>query len=222
MQLSIIFSAKINKSLIKSTLTIIINFFAKWAKLYDYVKFFLFPLRWKATKFLQKHLPSSAKRILDVATGTGSQAFEIAKLGYEVVGIDLSPEMLKQAEKKCSPDLKLKFLHADATSLPFSDNSFDSASISFGLHDMPYEIGIAALKEMKRVIKKKGKILIVDYMEPKKHPVAKISNLIISLYETKNYHPFIKRGLDSYLKEVNLRIKDETNFLGIFQIVIAG
>lgn len=50
-----------------------------------------------------------------MATGTGAQAYELAKLGHEVVGIDLSPEMLAQAKKKLSPNLKLKFQEADGT-----------------------------------------------------------------------------------------------------------
>lgn len=193
------------------------NFFGKWARLYDCEKYFAFPLRVKAAKFLNAK-PQS--KIIDVATGTGAQAFELAKLNLDVVGIDLSPEMLVQAKKKCNTTLKLKFQHADATEIPFENNYFDHSSVSLGLHDMSYEIGISVLKEMKRVTKKGGQILIVDYMEPKKHLVAKISHLLVSLYETKNYELFINRGLDAILSEVGLEIYKDTNFLGLFQIVL--
>lgn len=193
------------------------NFFGKWAWLYDFEKYFASPLRVKAAKFFNVK-PQS--KVIDVATGTGAQAFELAKLNLDVVGIDLSPEMLEQAKKKCNINLKLKFQHADATEIPFKDNYFDYSSVSLGLHDMPYEIGISVLKEMKRVTKTGGQILIVDYMEPKKHPVAKISHLLVNLYETKNYKPFINRGLDAILSEVGLKIHKDTNFLGLFQIVI--
>src|SRR3989338_11112571 len=175
------------------------RFFGKWEWLYDYEKYFFFPLRRKAARFLG--LKPSAK-ILDVATGTGAQAYELAKLGYDVIGIDLSREMLKQAIKKCNSSLNLRFQQADATKLPFEDNSFEASSISLALHYMPYEIDILVLKEMKRVTKMNGDILIVDYMEPKKHFIAKLSHPFVSLYETVNYAPFIKRSLDSILDKV--------------------
>lgn len=193
------------------------NFFGRWAWLYDFEKYFLFPLRVKAARFLDAE-PKS--KIIDVATGTGAQAYELAKLNLNVTGIDLSPEMLEQAKKKCKDRLTLKFQHADATEIPYKDNYFDYSSISLGLHDMPYDIEILVLKEMKRVTKKGGQILIVDYMEPKKHLVAKISHLLVSLYETKNYKPFIKHGLNAILSEVRLKIYRESNFLGLFQIVL--
>ncbi|MBI4225901.1 methyltransferase domain-containing protein [Candidatus Roizmanbacteria bacterium] len=141
------------------------KFFAKWARLYDYEKYITFPLKQKAARFLDLKSP---KKILDVATGTGAQAYEIAKLGHNVVGIDLSPEMLEQTKKKISSNLKLRFQQADGTNLPFKDNSFDASTISLGLHDTPYEIELLVLKEMKRATKKGGSILIVDYNEPKK------------------------------------------------------
>ncbi len=194
------------------------RWFAKWAKLYDYEKYILFPLRRKAAIFLDSHSPL---KILDVATGTGAQAYELAKLGHGVIGIDLSEEMLEQAKKKCVQNLKLIFQQADATNLPFRDNYFDASSISLGLHDMPYEIDLLVLNEMKRVTKNGGKILIVDYMEPKKHFIAKFSHRIVSLYETVNYKPFIEKGLDAVLGGVGLKIDRSTNFLGIFQINLA-
>ncbi|OGK12350.1 hypothetical protein A3C98_01175 [Candidatus Roizmanbacteria bacterium RIFCSPHIGHO2_02_FULL_37_15] len=193
------------------------EFFAKWAKLYDLEKYILFPLRKKAARFLDLKPP---KKIVDVATGTGAQAFEFAKIGHDVIGIDLSPEMLNQAKKKIKSNLKLKFLPADGIKLPFKNNSFDASTISLGLHDMPYEIGLLVLKEMKRVSKKGGLILIIDYNEPKKHFVARLTQPLILLYETSMYKPFINRGIETLLKEIDLKIYRETNFLGIFQILL--
>lgn len=171
----------------------------------------------KSHRFLNVKPPA---KILDVATGTGAQAYELAKQGYEVTGIDLSEGMLNQARKKYSHTLKLKFLQADATTLPFKNNTFDASSISLGLHDMPYEVEISVLKEIKRVTKRNEEILIVDYMEPKKHFIAKISHLLVNLYETSNYSPFIKKGLDNILNKVGLKPDRNTNFFGLVQIVI--
>lgn len=195
------------------------KFFCRWAWLYDYEKYFFSPLRKKAAKFLDLKSP---KKILDVATGTGAQAFELAKLGHDVMGIDLSPEMLSQAKRKQSPKLKLTFQEADGTKLPFNDAFFDIATISWGIHDMPYEIGIKVLKEMKRVIKKGGQILIVDYMNPRKHVVAKFTHPLICLYETRNYKPFIERGLETYIKDAGLKVLKETDYIGVWEFVLLG
>jgi ubiquinone/menaquinone biosynthesis C-methylase UbiE len=193
------------------------QFFNRCAWIYDFEKYIFFPLRKKSAQFLDIKLPA---KILDVATGTGALAYEMAKLGHEVIGIDLSSGMLAQAKKRLSPKLKLKFLEADGTQLPFKDNSFDATTISWGIHDMPYEIGFKVLQEMIRVTKKNGKIMIVDYMEPKKHLVAKFTHHLISLYETKNYLPFIRKGINVYLEKLGLGIAKETNFIGVWQLVI--
>ncbi len=194
-------------------------FFGKWANLYDYEKYFLFPIRRKAARFLPLKQPA---KIIDVATGTGAQAYELAKQGLDVTGVDLSPEMLEQAKKKLDKSLKLQFIHADGTKLPFKDDDFDGASISLGLHDMPYEIGIAVLSEIKRVVKKNGPILIVDYMEPRKHAVAWVLHPLIKLYETPNYGHFVKKGLERYLRQVDLKINRFTGFLGMIQIALVA
>lgn len=190
--------------------------FDKFARLYDFEKYFFFPLRKKAAKFLG--LPANSK-ILDVATGTGAQAYELAKLGYDVTGIDLSSGMLAQAKKKLSSKLKLKFLPADATQIPFNDNSFDASTVSLALHDMTGEVGAAVLIEMQRVTKEGGIILIVEYMEPRRRLAAKFSHFIASLYETSHYQKFITKGLDGFLTELGFKVAGRTDFLGMAQIV---
>ncbi|NWF92891.1 MAG: class I SAM-dependent methyltransferase, partial [Syntrophaceae bacterium] len=107
----------------------------------------------------------NGSKILDIATGTGKQAFAFAKKGCDVVGIDLSQAMLKVANKKNKYG-NVKFEVANATHLPFEDNSFDVSCVSFGLHDMPLTIREKALKEMVRVTKTKGMTVIVDYALP--------------------------------------------------------
>ncbi len=138
------------------------QFFGKWARFYDYEKYFMFPIRQKAAKFFPLKAPA---KIIDVATGTGAQAYELAKLGLDVTGVDLSPEMLEQA-------------------------------------------------------KKKGSILIVDYMEPRKHVVGWLTHPLIKLYETPHYDLFIKKGLERYLRQVDHKINCYTHFLGIVQIAL--
>jgi len=146
-------------------------------------------------------------RILDVATGTGKQAFAFAKKGYDVIGIDLSEDMLKVANKR-NKYRNVKIEVADAANLSFEDNSFDVSCVSFALHDMLSSIREKALKEMVRVTKPKGTIVIVDYALPKN----KISRFLIyhfvKLWEI--YYPeFIKSDLEALLRKSGIKIKEE-------------
>ncbi len=146
-------------------------------------------------------------RILDVATGTGRQAFAFAKRGYDVVGIDLSEDMLKVAIKKNKYE-NVKFEIVDATNLPFEDNRFDVSCVSFALHDMILTIREKALKEMVRVTKPKGTIVIVDYALPKNKVSRFFIYHLVKLYEP--YYPeFIKSDLEALLRKSGIEIEEE-------------
>lgn len=153
-----------------------------------------------------------SSRILDVATGTGKQAFAFAKNGYEVVGIDLSEAMLNVAKKK-NKFRNAKFEVADATNLPFEDNSFDISTISFALHDMPLSIREKVLKEMVRVTRPKGIIVIADYDLPK----SKIGKFLIyhftSLFEAEYYENFIKSDFEALLNKNRIKIVEKDTVL---------
>jgi len=86
-------------------------------------------LRYKVVDFADA---PTGSRMLDVATGTGKQAFAFAKKGYDVFGIDLSEDML-QIAKKNNTCKNVKFDRADATNLPFEDNSFAVSCVSLEL-----------------------------------------------------------------------------------------
>jgi len=152
--------------------------------------------------------PRNGSKIIDVATGTGKQAFAFAKQGYDVIGIDLSEAMLKVANKKNKYG-NAKFEVADATDLPFEDSSFDISCISFGLHDMPSTIRERVLKEMVRVTKTKSMIVIVDYALPKSKIRRFLIYHFIELYEGKYYSNFIKSDLEALLTKTGIEIKEE-------------
>lgn len=100
-------------------------------------------------------------KILDVAAGTGTSAAAFVKAGAEVVPCDISLGMLAEGKKRHP---KLPFMYGDALDLPFSDSSFDAVTCSFGLRnvsDVPL-----ALREMRRVTKPGGKIVICEFSTP--------------------------------------------------------
>ncbi|MCK4783236.1 MAG: class I SAM-dependent methyltransferase [Desulfobacteraceae bacterium] len=189
------------------------GWFGKHPTMYEIGSFFIALLRRKAAKKMGK----KKLKIIDIATGTGAHAYELAKLGHEVVGIDLDKKMLVKARRKTSKKLKLSFLFGDGTKLPFKANEFDVATISFAMHDVPAEIGVKILKEAKRVIKKDGFIFIVDYNQLETCG-AKILYTVAISYESPNYKPFVKRNFSYYLKETGLKIVKKDAFLGAVQM----
>ena len=103
-----------------------------------------------------------AKRILDLATGSGDLALALQRRlpEAEVTGADFSTEMLKRAHAK---GVKRTVI-ADALALPFADGAFDCVTVAFGLRNMADWGG--ALREMARVLEPRGNVLILDFAVP--------------------------------------------------------
>jgi len=192
------------------------RFFKKWACVYDYIEIIIGYIRKRVTDKIN----DKNSKILDIACGTGNQSIDFAKKGFDVVGIDLSLDMLKYAKKKIKSDYKIKFINSDATKINYKNSVFDVSTISFGLHDMPKKVGIMILKEMIRTTKKNGQIIIVDYNIPRNKIISWLGFRIAKIWESKYYDHFMETGLYHYLKKVNLKpISREKYFFENIQIV---
>jgi ubiquinone/menaquinone biosynthesis C-methylase UbiE len=101
-------------------------------------------------------------RVLDVACGPGIVSCAIASRGAHVTGIDLTPAMIAQArERQRSLQLENLDWHVgDATRLPFADASYDVVITRYSFHHMPDPL--TALREMKRVCRTGGRVVVVD------------------------------------------------------------
>ena len=111
-------------------------------------------------------------RALDVATGTGDLAIELAARGGDVVGSDFSEGMLERARAK-APGLTWE--QADALALPYPDDAFDAATVGFGARnfsDLP-----RGLSEMVRVVKPGGRVVILEITTPQKPPLSTFFSL---------------------------------------------
>lgn len=100
----------------------------------------------------------SGQKVLDLAAGTGSSSVAFVKPGVHVVASDFSEGMLAVGRKR-HPELDFQF--ADATNLPFKANEFDTVTISFGIRNV-VDVN-QALKEMLRVTKPGGKLVICEF-----------------------------------------------------------
>jgi len=180
------------------------SFFKEHAHIYDFVNAPLAGLREKTVDIVKKR---DGGEVLDVATGTGKQAFAFARRGFKVTGIDLSEEMLQIARRK-NKYPSVKFEVGDATSLPYESNYFDVTSISFALHDMPASFRGKVLSEMARVTKPEGSIVVIDYALPRGKIWRYLVYHGIKLYESKYYPDFAHTDLPALLKDSGIRIEE--------------
>ena len=110
------------------------------------------------------------EKVLDACCGTGTLTHEIAgRAGKdgEVTGVDLSTESLKiaRSEKK-TRGLPALFKRANCSDLPFPNEYFDKVCISFGMHEIDEADRPQSLLEFRRVLKKSGYFLVMDYHLP--------------------------------------------------------
>lgn len=113
--------------------------------------------------FLDKHLNQGAK-ILDVGCGDGYGSYKLHSLGYQVMGIDLSEEMIVKAKERLQA---IPFQQADVVDLPIESNSFDGVLCINVLEWV--EVPSLALKEIRRILKSNG-LLCVGILGPTAGP----------------------------------------------------
>lgn len=130
------------------------------------------------------------KTILDIATGTGDLAINLAETDAEnIVGFDISPGMLtigKEKIKNKNLDSKIDMILGDSENMPFNDNSFDAITVAFGVRN--FETLENGLKEILRVLKPGGIFVILETSMPDKTPYRQGYN-----FYTKNILPLIGR-----------------------------
>ncbi len=130
--------------------------------------------RKKAIQLLQDSRP---QRILDVATGTADVALEAARrlAPDKVVGVDISADMLRIGRQKISHrglDHVITLEEADSENLPFPDNTFDAVTVAFGVRN--FEHLERGLKEMCRVLKPGGQVIILEFSRPTAFPFKQL------------------------------------------------
>jgi demethylmenaquinone methyltransferase/2-methoxy-6-polyprenyl-1,4-benzoquinol methylase len=101
-------------------------------------------------------------RVLDACCGTGDLAITAARSGAEVTGLDFSPRMLERARRKLQ---SVTWVEGDALALPFAENSFDAATVGFGVRNVA-DLRLA-LAELRRVLRVGGRLAILEITQPR-------------------------------------------------------
>jgi len=130
--------------------------------------------RTRAVRLLADEQPA---RVLDVATGTADLAIKAERMLHprEVVGIDLSNEMLQVGREKLdrlglSPRISL--VQGDAEDLPFPDDAFDAALVAFGVRN--FENLEAGLRGIRRVLRPGAALVVLEFSRPRTFPIKQL------------------------------------------------
>ena len=178
------------------------------------------------------------ERALDLCCGTGDITLALAQQGMEAVGLDFCEPMLAVAESRlkqlpASPSASapsVQFLRGDALHIPFPDASFDLVTTGYGLRNLAdLEAG---LREMQRVVRPGGRLLILDFGKPEnpiwrgvyfgflKFCVPVLGRIFCGDSDTHGYileslkHYAAQRGVDVKLRELGLVHARIINLLG--------
>jgi demethylmenaquinone methyltransferase / 2-methoxy-6-polyprenyl-1,4-benzoquinol methylase len=144
-------------------------------------------IKWrkKVVKIVKENNPDT---ILDIATGTGDLAINLAETNAtKITGLDISSGMLEIGKAKIKNkalDSKIEMILADSENMPFEDNTFDAITVAFGIRN--FESLENGLKEIYRVLKPNGTFVILETSMPTKAPYLQGYK-----FYTKNILPLI-------------------------------
>jgi demethylmenaquinone methyltransferase/2-methoxy-6-polyprenyl-1,4-benzoquinol methylase len=145
---------------------------------YDFLNHFLsmgIDRSWRR-KAIKEAAEINPKTILDVATGTGDLALAAVDIKPDrITGIDISERMLEVGRKKISEQNLTNLIslqHGDSEEMPFPMESFDVVMCAYGVRN--FENLDAGLKEMCRVLRPGGKVVILEFSQPRQFPVKQV------------------------------------------------
>ncbi|MEZ0536570.1 class I SAM-dependent methyltransferase [Caldicellulosiruptoraceae bacterium PP1] len=158
-------------------------------------------------------------KVLEVGVGTGKNMIYYS-LDWDIVAIDFSPKMLEKAKEKVAKlQLDIDLRQMDVQHLEFTDNSFDTVVTACVFCSVPDPI--LGLKEIRRVLKKDGLLIMLEHVRSKKEPIGKVMDILNPLV-VGIYGANINRNTVDNVKKAGFEIVEEKNLLiDIVKLIIA-
>lgn len=187
----------------KPEIKILQNKYNWTSKIYDILDFYFEYSRYQK---LRKMLWQFARgKILDAGVGTGRN-IDFYPPDGEVIGIDLSCGMLTKAKKRAKKkNIKVSLQQMDVLNMSFPDNYFDTVVATFLFCVLPDSLQIPALREIRRVCKKDGEIILLEYALSKKW-FRRIWMQAVSPYVDWLYGASFERQTSEYLKKEKFQV----------------
>ncbi|MGV3724366.1 MAG: class I SAM-dependent methyltransferase [Actinomycetota bacterium] len=156
---------------------------------------------------------TGVERVLDVATAVGHAAFALAPFCREVIGVDLTEEML--AEARCQAAARglanVSFQAADAERLPFSDAAFDVVTCRIAAHHFPD--APAFCRESARVLRAGGRLLVVDNVAPEDDELDRFINSVEKLRDPSHFREHRLSEWGRFFAAAGFRFEVERQFI---------
>jgi demethylmenaquinone methyltransferase / 2-methoxy-6-polyprenyl-1,4-benzoquinol methylase len=171
---------------------------------------------WWRKKAIHQLKKLNPKQILDVATGTADVAIMTTSVLHpdKITGIDISDGMLEIGRakiKKQGLENTIELINGDSETIIFPDNSFDAVTVAFGVRN--FEHLEKGLSEIKRVLKPGGKLVVLEFSQPKAAVVTQLYNVYMKLVAPNVGKLFSKnRNAYKYLDESIKKFPEGKNF----------
>jgi ubiquinone/menaquinone biosynthesis C-methylase UbiE len=190
--------------------------FNTWSKDYDQKRFLPFYLSNRAVLNTLKPQPDSS--ILDVGCGTGILLQQLLQLGQglNLQGVDIAPEMVKVAQTKLGQSVEIR--QGSANRLPFDANSFDAVTCATSFHHYPNPDN--ALREMLRVLKPGGKLVLLDPFTNGFLRKASCA-LLDTLSNEKGTHLFTKEQMARMFQTTGFKQIEQKTYL-YYKLITSG
>ncbi len=162
------------------------------------------------TILLRQAAPTSRDRALDVATGTGFTALALGPHCREVVGMDFTPGMIREAQRlrEARGITNLRFCLGDAEALPFRDDTFEIVACRQAAHHFPHLA--AALAEMARVVRRGGRVVLDDTCTPEDPGLAALMNEWETRRDASHVANLPPSRLKAMFERAGLHVQDAT------------
>jgi demethylmenaquinone methyltransferase/2-methoxy-6-polyprenyl-1,4-benzoquinol methylase len=210
--------------------------FATIADRYDFITGFLSygqDRRWKHRLIRLARLQPS-DRLLDLACGTGDIVFAAAPHVERATGLDLTHRMLQLAKRRAADGYPAKaglyVVTGDMLALPFPDRSFTVVTIGYGLRNVP-DLQ-RSLREIRRVIAPRGRVLSLDFNRPSNPIVRRAYLLYLTvvgsalgyvLHRDPNTYRYIPESIRTYPGAQGVaRMMEEAGFIDVSVVNVLG